>query len=85
MNAGSLLAWQGVFVFLAVATASTILLVVYMRNRHELAVARVAAAPDAAYRQLAATATAEVARMADEIAALRNAVGEVQRLLREVG
>jgi hypothetical protein len=81
----NLLAWQGVFMFLAVAIASTILLMVFMRYRHQLAVARAATAPNEAYRELAATATAEVARMADEIAALKSAVSEVQRLLREVG
>jgi hypothetical protein len=85
VNGAGLLAWQGVFIFVAVATAATILLFVYLRNRNRLAVAREARAQDGAYRELAATATAEVARMADEIAALRKAVDEVHRLLREVG
>ena len=84
MTGESLLAWQGVFIFLVVATASTILLVVHMRHRNRLAVAQATAARDEAYRELAATSVAQVARMADEVAALRNAVGEVQRLLREV-
>ncbi|HZM78288.1 MAG TPA: hypothetical protein VFC19_21400 [Candidatus Limnocylindrales bacterium] len=82
---GDLLAWQGVFMFVAVAIAATTLLVVHMRHRHKLALARATADRDEAYRELAATSVAEVARMADEVAALRNAVGEVQRLLREIG
>jgi hypothetical protein len=85
MSDGGLLAWQGIFVFVAVATVSTILLTVYLRTRRALAVARTATARDEAYRELAATTTAEVARMASEIAALRSSVAEVQRILREVG
>jgi len=85
MIEGDLLAWQGVFMFLVVAIAAAILLAIHMHHRNKLAVARVAAAREEAYRELAATSIAEVARMADEVAALRNAVGEVQRLLREVG
>ena len=81
----SLLAWQGIFIFLVVATATTIVVLVHMRHRHRLAIARATAAPDEAYRELAATSVAQIARMVDEVAALRNAVGEVQRLLREVG
>jgi hypothetical protein len=80
----NLLAWQGVFMFAMVAIVATVLLIVHMRHRHQLAVARVAAGRDEAYRELAAASAAEVKRMADEVAALRHAVGEVQRLLREV-
>lgn len=78
-------AWQGVLVFVAVAIISTVVFAIYLRHRRALVVARLASDRDGAYRELAATTTAEVARLASEIAALRTSVAEVQRVLREVG
>jgi HAMP domain-containing protein len=85
MMDGGLLAWQGVFIFVAVATLAPILTMVFLRHQRHMVTARAATAQDAAYRELAAATTAEITRMANEIAALNQAVGEVQRLLREVG
>lgn len=81
----NLVPWQGVFMFFGIAIAATLLLAVRLRHRNKLALAGVAATREEAYRELAATSAAEIKRMADEVAALREAVGEVQRLLREVG
>ena len=85
MNETNLLAWQGVFVFVALLVVASVLTATFLHHHRQVVKARAGAADADAYRQLVATTTTEVARLADEIEELKRSVAEMARLLREVG
>lgn len=92
MDGETLLAWQGVLVFIVVATLVTVLVLVIARQYGRVVSARTALGRDQAYRELAATAAAaqqqyaaELAGLAAEVRELKQSVAAVERLLREVG
>jgi HAMP domain-containing protein len=84
MMDADLLAWQGVVIFVVVLIAAAVFLVLFLRHRREIVVARAALARDDAYRRLAEQTAAEVARLAGEVGDLRRSMAEVERLMRAV-
>jgi hypothetical protein len=84
MTGADLLAWQGVVIFVVVLIAGAVFLVVFLRHRREVTVAQAALTRDDAYRLLAEQTSAEVARLAGEVADLRRSMSEVERLMRAV-
>lgn len=84
MNAENLIAWQGVFIGIVILVVGTVLTLVLMRHLRSIVEARAAIAREGAYHDLALSTTAEVARLADEVAELRRSVSGLEQLLREV-
>jgi hypothetical protein len=84
MSAADLLPWQGVIMFVVTLLVVAALLPVFLRRYGQVAAARSAVVTEEAYRDLVATTAKELARLADELGALKRSVAEVERLLREV-
>jgi hypothetical protein len=84
VTASDLLAWQGVLIFVLILVATAVFLPLVLRHHRQVAVARAELTRDDAYQTLAAQTSADVARLAGEVAELRRSMSEVERLMRAV-